>query len=133
MTKAMYEKCGLVHADLSEYNILYQAGSCWFIDVSQSVEPFHPDALTFLHRDCVNITNFFSGKGVSVLSAVEMFSHVSGLPLSSDADIALQLAELEKSENHRPRGQWRSDEVALQQSLEEQEEAGDELPAGQRR
>ena len=57
MTKTMYEKCHLVHADLSEYNILYHAGCCWFIDVSQSVEPHHPEALTFLYRDCVNVTN----------------------------------------------------------------------------
>ncbi|XP_043193542.1 serine/threonine-protein kinase RIO3-like isoform X3 [Amphibalanus amphitrite] len=113
MTQTMYEKCHLVHADLSEYNILYHDGACWFIDVSQSVEPFHPEALTFLYRDCVNITNFFSGKGVATLSPEELFSHISGLPLTDQSDISLQLAELEKSEQPRRRGQHRAQEAAL--------------------
>ena len=113
MAKMMYEKCHLVHADLSEYNILYHAGDCWFIDVSQSVEPFHPDALTFLYRDCVNITSFFSGKGVATRSPEELFSHISSLSLSAHSDIGLQLAELEKSEQPRRRGQHRSEEAAL--------------------
>lgn len=123
MAKVMYEKCHLVHADLSEYNILHHDGDCWFIDVSQSVEPFHPDALKFLHRDCVNITNFFSGKGVSVLSAEEMFSHVSGLTLTSDTAVSLQIAELERCEHPRRRGQRRSEEAALQQCLEDDADA----------
>lgn len=52
----MYNKCRLVHADLSEYNILYHNGSLVFIDVSQSVEHDHPMALEFLRKDCTNIT-----------------------------------------------------------------------------
>ena len=30
----LYNTCYLVHADLSEYNILWFNGECWFIDVS---------------------------------------------------------------------------------------------------
>ena len=38
----MYNKCHLVHADFSEYNLLYQKGIVYVIDVSQSVEHDHP-------------------------------------------------------------------------------------------
>lgn len=56
--------CKLVHADLSEYNLLYMNGEVWVIDVSQSIEHDHPMALDFLRRDCTNINDYFSKKGV---------------------------------------------------------------------
>ncbi len=34
----LYNVCKLVHADLSEFNILYWNGQCVIIDVSQSIE-----------------------------------------------------------------------------------------------
>lgn len=52
----LYNKCKLVHADLSEYNILYHDGSIVIIDVSQAVEHDHPMALEFLRKDCTNIS-----------------------------------------------------------------------------
>lgn len=52
----LYNKCKLVHADLSEYNMLYYDGSIVIIDVSQAVEHDHPMALEFLRKDCTNIT-----------------------------------------------------------------------------
>jgi len=45
----------LVHADLSEFNLLYFQGEIVVIDVSQSVEHDHPHALDFLRKDCTNI------------------------------------------------------------------------------
>lgn len=62
--KTMYCKCKLVHADLSEYNLLYHDEKIWVIDVSQAIEITHPRSTEFLLRDCVNITNFFQKKGV---------------------------------------------------------------------
>lgn len=53
----MYNEGHLIHADLSEYNILWHKERCWFIDVSQSVEPNHPSGLEFLLRDCTNISH----------------------------------------------------------------------------
>lgn len=52
----MYNKCRLVHADLSEYNLLYYNGSIVVIDVSQAVDRDHCNAIEFLKNDCSNIT-----------------------------------------------------------------------------
>lgn len=52
----MYNKCKLVHADLSEYNMLYHDGSIIVIDVSQAVDRDHCNATEFLRNDCNNIT-----------------------------------------------------------------------------
>ncbi|GAB6148157.1 serine protein kinase RIO [Stetteria hydrogenophila] len=52
-------KARLVHADLSEYNVMLWQGKPWIIDVAQAVHPSHPYALEFLERDVRNITSFF--------------------------------------------------------------------------
>lgn len=57
----LYNTGHLIHADLSEYNILWWENKCWFIDVSQSVQPDHPNGLEFLLRDCRNICNVSIG------------------------------------------------------------------------
>ena len=79
----MFSECNLIHADLSEYNMLWHEDRLWFIDVSQSIEPTHPHALEFLARDCQNVVNFFKKSGVSkVMSVEQLFNHVSGLEFS---------------------------------------------------
>lgn len=76
----LYKECNLVHADLSEYNILWHEEKCWLIDVAQSVEPGHPSALEFLMRDCDNISTFFKRKGCpDVRTKEELFSFITGL------------------------------------------------------
>jgi RIO kinase 1 len=57
-------KAGLVHADLSEYNVMVHKGEPFFIDFGQSVVLSHPNSREFLERDVSNIVNFFSGKGI---------------------------------------------------------------------
>merc|ERR1711933_570120 len=42
--RLLYWRCNLIHGDLSEYNILYFNGLPYIIDVSQSVEPAHPNS-----------------------------------------------------------------------------------------
>ncbi|XP_049876055.1 serine/threonine-protein kinase RIO3 [Pectinophora gossypiella] len=75
----MYNVGHIIHADLSEYNILWWENKCWFIDVSQSVQPDHPSGLEFLLRDCRNICNFFDKKGVQDMkSADELFKSITG-------------------------------------------------------
>ena len=54
----------LVHADLSEYNVLWHNDEPWVIDVGQAVKSAHPNAQEFLVRDVKNICNWASKKGV---------------------------------------------------------------------
>lgn len=58
MIETGYTKAGLVHADLSEFNILWQNGPV-FIDVSQAVLIAHDNAKKYLLRDIQNIIHFF--------------------------------------------------------------------------
>ncbi|KAK1815517.1 Serine/threonine-protein kinase rio1 [Friedmanniomyces endolithicus] len=76
--RKMYHICHLVHADLSEYNLLYNDGKLFVIDVSQSVEHDHPRSLEFLRMDIKNITDFFRRKGVDTLSERAVFGMVTG-------------------------------------------------------
>ncbi|KAK0079889.1 hypothetical protein PV325_011722 [Microctonus aethiopoides] len=73
----LYNKSRLVHADLSEYNLLYHNDSIVVIDVSQSVEHDHPMALAFLRKDCTNITEFFRKHQVGVMTASELFNFIT--------------------------------------------------------
>jgi len=57
-----------VHADLSEYNLLYFKGLVYVIDVGQSVEYDHPMSLDFLRRDLGVVNDFFSKKNVKTLN-----------------------------------------------------------------
>lgn len=73
----MYNKCKLVHADLSEFNLLYHKGEIVVIDVSQSVEHDHPHAYEFLRKDATNITEFFKKHGVAVMTVKELFDFIT--------------------------------------------------------
>ena len=55
---------GLVHGDLSEYNIVFHEGQLYIIDLGQAVTVHHPNAEAFLERDCRNVANFFARQGV---------------------------------------------------------------------
>lgn len=77
MMRKLYHDCRLVHADLSEYNLLYHEGKVMLIDVSQSVEHDHPNALEFLRKDCTNITDFFGKKGVRTMTVRQLFDFVT--------------------------------------------------------
>ena len=57
---------GLVHGDLSEYNILLLNEKPVLIDFSQAVLLSHPNAEEFLLRDVKNICNFFRKRGLAL-------------------------------------------------------------------
>ncbi|KAK5643553.1 hypothetical protein RI129_007398 [Pyrocoelia pectoralis] len=80
----MYNKCRLVHADLSEFNMLYKNGEIYIIDVSQSVEHDHPRALDFLRKDCTNITEYFRKKDVATMSIKELFDFITDPTVTDD-------------------------------------------------
>uniref|UniRef100_A0AAQ5XXP4 Serine/threonine-protein kinase RIO1 n=1 Tax=Amphiprion ocellaris TaxID=80972 RepID=A0AAQ5XXP4_AMPOC len=68
--RKLFQDARLVHADLSEFNMLYHDGDAYIIDVSQSVEHDHPHALEFLRKDCSNVNEFFGKRGVAVMTAM---------------------------------------------------------------
>lgn len=77
--RILYQECRLIHADLSEYNMLYWEDKVYIIDVSQSVEHDHPHALDFLRRDIFNINEFFRKKKVHVFRDWNVFQFIVAL------------------------------------------------------
>ncbi|KAK5659523.1 hypothetical protein OQA88_725 [Cercophora sp. LCS_1] len=75
--RRLYQVCRLVHADLSEYNILYNDKQLYIIDVSQSVEHDHPRALEFLRMDIKNVGDFFRRQGVDTLQDRTIFNFIT--------------------------------------------------------
>jgi RIO kinase 2 len=53
---------GIIHADLSEYNILMEDGKCVLIDWPQWMETGHQNAQEILERDIDNILTYFQRK-----------------------------------------------------------------------
>ncbi|CAN0915680.1 Serine/threonine-protein kinase RIO1 [Linum grandiflorum] len=94
--RIMYQKCKLVHGDLSEYNILYFEGHLYIIDVSQSVDLDHPRALDFLREDCVHVSDFFKKHGVAVMNIRELFDFIVD-PNIKDDSIDSYLEEVQKT------------------------------------
>ena len=76
--KRLYTKADLVHADLSEYNIMMWKGKPVVFDVAQSVLTSHPMADTFLRRDLQNIHRYFKRLVPNVQSVEEMYERVTG-------------------------------------------------------
>ena len=60
------ESAGLVHGDLSEYNVLVHDGEIVVIDVGQAVTHHHPNSDALLATDCENVTDFFRRQGLDV-------------------------------------------------------------------
>ncbi len=75
MIEEGYTKAKLVHADLSEYNILWSNGPV-IIDVSQAVVKDHDNAPKYLYRDIQNVTYFFNRLDVDTPDPEEITSHI---------------------------------------------------------
>ena len=59
--------CGLVHGDLSAFNILYHQGLPRIIDLPQAVEVDEAvDGWTLFHRDLVNLAGYFERQGLNL-------------------------------------------------------------------
>lgn len=59
--------CGLVHGDLSAYNVLYQAGRPRLIDLPQAVSLDDAlDVWTLFYRDMTNLGDYFRRQGLDV-------------------------------------------------------------------
>jgi RIO kinase 1 len=74
--RLLYQKAKLVHADLSEYNILLYEEVPIIIDMGQSVMLEHPMAREFLARDVKNIVRYFKKLGVDCTEE-KLKAHIS--------------------------------------------------------
>jgi RIO kinase 1 len=68
----LYRKAALIHADLSEYNVIVHGNSIFIIDFGQAVIREHPMAEQFLRRDVGNIIRFFVRAGIDVPTEEEV-------------------------------------------------------------
>lgn len=60
-------RAGVVHADLSVYNVLWWQGRVVIIDFPQAVDVIvNPAAPGLLHRDLVNVATWFGRRGVRI-------------------------------------------------------------------
>lgn len=79
--RRLYQEAKLVHADLSEFNILV-GDQVYVIDMGQSVTPDHPQAFRFLMRDIRNVNRYFAER-CEVRSEFEVFAETTGIPLEA--------------------------------------------------
>lgn len=74
--RLLYQECRLVHADLSEYNMIVHMQLLYMIDVSQSVQPEHPMSLDFLRMDIKNVNRYFEKLGLEISPERAIFQFV---------------------------------------------------------
>ena len=75
--KRLYQRAGLVHGDISEYNVMVWRGQPILFDMAQAVLISHPMATTFLKRDLQNLNRYFKKLEVPVLSIDEMYREIT--------------------------------------------------------
>jgi RIO kinase 2 len=77
--KKAYLKAGVIHADLSEYNIILKPDMhILIIDWPQYVVADHPNAQELLMRDVKNVLKYFSRKYELKVKNREVYAYVTG-------------------------------------------------------
>jgi len=74
----MWQKAGLAHGDLSEYNIMVHNEKPVIFDVSQAMLTIHPLAEPLIQRDIQNVNYFFRRKGAQVRDPEELKEWITG-------------------------------------------------------
>ena len=74
MITNLYKKAGLVHGDLSEYNIFKFKNKLFLFDFGSSVTLNNPKHVDFLKRDINNVNKFFSRNGFKTKSLNEILN-----------------------------------------------------------
>ncbi len=98
----MFVKCKLIHADLSEFNLLLDSkNKLYIIDVSQSVEQAHPNALEFLRMDCRNVTDYFAKRYTlkTILSMQQLFNYITDPTITDLNEQAYLDKAIEQAQN----------------------------------
>jgi RIO kinase 1 len=70
--RALYQKAGLVHGDLSEYNIMVWEKKPVIFDLSQAMLTIHPLAPSLLQHDVETVNAYFARLGVQVYDNKEL-------------------------------------------------------------
>jgi RIO-like serine/threonine protein kinase len=77
--RKVYLKAGLIHTDLSEYNIILKPDMhVLIIDWPQYVWTDHPNAEVLLLRDVTNVLNFFSRRFSVKVNVKEACDYATG-------------------------------------------------------
>jgi RIO kinase 1 len=75
--RILYQKAGLVHADLSEYNIFKNPqGQIILLDFGSAVDVKHPNSKQFLVRDVQNVNRFFIKRGIEVIDTTYLMDMI---------------------------------------------------------
>ncbi len=69
---------GVIHSDLSEYNVMHDGYRCYLIDWPQWVSTDHTNAEELLTRDLENITRYFSRRYRVEIPFIESYQMVTG-------------------------------------------------------
>jgi RIO kinase 1 len=77
MIKDLYRKAGLIHADLSEYNIFKWGEERVLFDMGSAVLSSHPEAKGLLLRDITNMVRFFKKRGVYQKEPLEIMGKIA--------------------------------------------------------
>jgi RIO kinase 1 len=74
----MWQKAGLAHGDLSEYNIMINEEKPVIFDVSQAMLTIHPMAPILVERDIQNINYCFKRLGAKIRDPEELKEWITG-------------------------------------------------------
>jgi RIO kinase 1 len=74
--KNLYRKAGLVHADLSEYNIFKAENEDVLFDMGSAVLTTHPESKVMLLRDVANMVRFFKKRGIESGEPAEIVEEI---------------------------------------------------------
>jgi RIO kinase 1 len=75
--KRLYNEAGLVHSDLSEYNIMIWKNKPVIFDFAQSVLINHPMSKRFLRRDLENLHRYFKKEVSNIISVDKMYERIT--------------------------------------------------------
>ena len=102
----MLHSCGVIHGDLSAYNIIYWEGAITLIDFPQVVSPLeNKNALSIFQRDVIRVCDYFSRQGVKSNArkiAADIWTS-RGYPMKDDVDVRLLDAD-----DPKDRDLWRA-------------------------
>jgi RIO kinase 1 len=118
--EGLYLKAGLIHADMSEYNLLLHDGRPYIIDLGQAVDHKHPMSKEFLRRDLANLSKIFKTYGIL------MDPEAKAREMEAKAEAAAHAAKRDVAEARQKERDEREEQEGYDQADIEAESEGDE-------